>query len=132
MERSPMNNRLLTVAALLTALCGSARAAETATPAPQLTPDQTQFFEGKIRPLLTANCYKCHSAEQGKAKGGLTLDTREALLKGGENGPILIPGDPAKSKLITAVTYADPDLQMPPKGENLTEKEIPDLTAWIK
>jgi cytochrome c553 len=128
-----MNNRLLlTIAALLTALCGSARAAETATLAPQLTPDQTQFFEGKIRPLLTANCYKCHSAEQGKAKGGLTLDTREGLLKGGENGPILIPGDPAKSKLITAVTYNDPDLQMPPKGEKLSEKEIADLTAWIK
>src|SRR4051794_36584115 len=53
-------------------------------PAPQLTKAQTDFFEGKIRPLLTAKCYKCHSVTEGKSKGGLILDTREGLLKGGE------------------------------------------------
>ncbi|MDB5319861.1 MAG: hypothetical protein JWN40_1492 [Phycisphaerales bacterium] len=141
-----MNNRFLATAAIIAAACGINWAAAPVTPtkapeapalavaaaAPQLTTEQTQFFEGKIRPLLTANCYKCHSAEQGKAKGGLTLDTREGLLKGGDNGSIFVPGDPAKSKLITAVSYADADLQMPPKGEKLGEKEIADLTAWVK
>src|SRR3954451_3157619 len=128
-----MNNRFLATAAIITAACGitwaaQPPAAENKAPAapaavsPVLTPEQTKFFEGKIRPLLTANCYKCHSAEQGKAKGGLTLDTRDGLLKGGENGSIIVPGDPAKSKLITAVSYADSDLQMPPKGEKLGEK----------
>jgi len=57
------------------AMAGSALAAEP-------TPEQAQFFEGKIRPILADKCYKCHSAETGKSKGGLTLDTREGLLKG--------------------------------------------------
>ena len=73
------------------------------------------------------NCYKCHSVEQGKAKGGLTLDTREGLLKGGDNGAGVVPGDPEKSLLIKAVSYNDPDLQMPPKGEKLTTQQIADL-----
>jgi hypothetical protein len=91
-----------------------------------------KFFESKVRPILVSACYKCHSVEEHKSKGGLTLDTRVGLLKGGEGGTVLVPGDPAKSKLIMAVGYNDPDLQMPPKGEKLGDKEIADLTAWVK
>ncbi len=94
--------------------------------------EQAEFFESKIRPILTENCYKCHSAEKGKAKGDLTLDTREGLLKGGENGKVVVPGDPAKSPLVTAITYLDKDLQMPPKGEKLTDPQIALLTEWVK
>ena len=61
-----------------------------------------------------------------------SLDTREGLLKGGDNGPALIPGNPAKSKLIVAINYNDADLQMPPKGEKLNPNEIADLTTWVK
>src|SRR5437588_662800 len=61
---------------------------------PALTKQQLDFFETKIRPVLAANCYRCHSIESGKAKGDLTLDTREGWQKGGENGPVIIPGDP--------------------------------------
>jgi hypothetical protein len=82
------------------------------------TREQTEFFENKIRPILKENCYKCHSVEEGKSKGGLTLDTKMGFQKGGENGAIVVPGDLAKSPLITAVTYLDKDLQMPPKGRN--------------
>ena len=71
--------------------------------------------------MLANNCYKCHSAEAEKVKGGLLLDTREALLKGGDTGPAIVPGDPEKSLLIKAVRYTDPDLQMPPKGEKLSD-----------
>src|SRR4029078_8704227 len=72
---------------------------------------QLEFFEKKIRPLLAEDCYKCHSAESGKSKGGLTLDTREAMLRGGKDGEILKPGDPAASRMLLAVSYEDPDLQ---------------------
>lgn len=100
--------------------------------APVLTAEQTQFFEKNVRPILASACYKCHSIEQNKAKAGLVLDTRDGMLKGGENGSILVPGDPAKSRFIQAITYADPDLQMPPKGEKLSDKEIAILTEWVK
>src|SRR4051812_347746 len=98
----------------------------------EITPEQKDFFEGKVRPLLSEKCYKCHSIEQNKAKGGLALDTREALLKGGDSGPGVKPGNPEGSLLIKAISYKDADLQMPPKGEKLSDKEIADLTAWVK
>ena len=109
-----------------------ASAAALSAAAPPLTPAQTQFFETKIRPLLTKNCYKCHSADSLKLKGELRLDTRDGLLKGGATGPAIVPGDPEKSLLIKAVRYTDPDLQMPPKGDRLSVDQINDLVAWVK
>ena len=85
---------------------------------PAISREQSKFFESKIRPILTANCYSCHSAEAGKAKGKLVLDTRDGWLKGGEHGAEIVPGDPAKSRLIVAVSYKDEDLQMPPKSKS--------------
>ncbi|HMJ66395.1 MAG TPA: PSD1 and planctomycete cytochrome C domain-containing protein, partial [Candidatus Binatia bacterium] len=93
---------------------------------------QIDFFENKIRPLLANNCYKCHSQNAEKVKGGLLLDTRDAVLAGGNTGPAIVPGNPDKSLLIQAVRYTNPDLQMPPKGEKLTEAQVADLVAWIK
>ena len=78
------------------------------------------------------NCYKCHSPAKGKIKGGLELDWKGGWEKGGENGPVIVPGDPEKSRLIKAVRYIDPDLQMPPKGDKLSEAQINDLVAWVK
>ena len=97
-----------------------------------LSPAATQFFEGKIRPILANNCYQCHSAQAEKVKGGLLLDSREGCLKGGESGPAIVPGDPENSRLIKAVRYTDPDLQMPPKNKKLSDEQIADLTAWVK
>ena len=96
------------------------------------TKEQAEFFEAKIRPVLSENCYRCHSAEGGKNKGGLTLDSRDGMIKGGESGAAVVPGDPGKSVLIKAIGYLDPDLQMPPKGEKLSAEHIADLTAWVK
>ncbi|MDQ3624354.1 MAG: PSD1 and planctomycete cytochrome C domain-containing protein [Verrucomicrobiota bacterium] len=95
-------------------------------------PKKLEFFETKVRPILEGNCYKCHSLEQNKAKGGLTMDTREALLKGSDNGAVIVPGQPEKSLLIKAISYTDPDLQMPPEGEKLSAQQIADLTQWVK
>ena len=91
-----------------------------------------QFFETKIRPLLAEKCYKCHSQQSDKVRGGLLLDTREATVAGGNTGPAVVPGKPDESLLIQAVRYKDEDLQMPPKGEKLSDQEIADLTEWVR
>ena len=97
------------------------------------TPEAIEFFEKKIRPVLVSRCYECHSSASKKLKGGLLLDSREGLLKGGDSGPALVVGDAAKSLLIKAVQQTDPDLQMPPKPqEKLSAAQIADLEAWIK
>jgi hypothetical protein len=88
-----------------------------------------EFFEKKIRPVLIEHCFKCHTGQ--KVKGGLRLDSRAAILKGGDNGAALVPGDPVKSRLLVAVSYKDVDLQMPPKAK-LPDGVIADLTAWVK
>ncbi len=94
------------------------------------TPEQLSFFENKIRPIVVERCYECHSAGK-KQKGGLALDTKEGVLKGGDTGPALVTGDPAKSLLIQAVKWTDKDLQMPPKKQ-LGDDQIAALEEWIK
>jgi len=95
------------------------------------TKQQLDFFEAKIRPVLVANCYKCHSHEAPKLKGGLSVEFREPLLTGGENGPAIVPGDPEKSLLIKAIRYTDADLQMPPKDKKLPDDQIADFAKWV-
>src|SRR5262245_59787821 len=73
--------------------------------------DAEQFFESKVRPVLANNCYTCHTGAQS---GGLRLDSREAILKGGKSGPAVVPGDPEHSLLIQAISYTHPRLKMPP------------------
>src|SRR3954453_10287042 len=89
------------------------------------------FFESKIQPVLVEYCYKCHSAQSEKLKGGLHLDTRDGLLKGGDTGPAIVPGDPNKSLLIRALQYKDETLQMPPK-KRLPDEIVNDFVAWVK
>lgn len=89
------------------------------------------FFEKKIRPLLANHCYECHSLAAKKKKGGLTLDTRGGLRKGGASGPVLVAGDPEKSRIILAVRHTDEELKMPPK-QKLADAQIADLVAWVK
>ena len=98
--------------------------------APVLTADELKFFESKIRPILIANCYGCHSVSGGKSKGGLRLDTRDAMLRGGKSGPTIVAGDLDSSLLIRAVRYDDPETSMPPDGA-LKADEIKLLEQWI-
>jgi hypothetical protein len=90
-----------------------------------------QFFEAKIRPILVEQCYGCHSTQAKKLKAGLYLDSQQGAFKGGESGVAFVPGSPEKSRLIEAVGYKNVDLQMPPK-DKLTDRQIADLTAWVK
>ena len=88
-----------------------------------------EFFEKKVRPLLFENCFGCHGEKTRKAN--LRLDSRAAILKGGDRGAVILPGDPEKSLLVQAIGYQDPGLQMPPKGR-LPEEARAILTEWVK
>jgi mono/diheme cytochrome c family protein len=91
--------------------------------------DSREFFEKRIRPILASKCYACHTTSK---LGGLRLDSREALLAGGESGPAIVPGKPEESLLIRAVTQADSRIRMPKAGGRLTDQEIADLRSWVQ
>jgi cytochrome c553 len=114
---------------LCATLAGSTLAG--AAPGGDASQAEAAFFESKVRPILSTHCYSCHSAQAQKVKGGLLLDSREALLKGGDSGPAILPGQPDKSRLIQAVRWASKDLQMPQKAK-LPDAAISDLAAWVK
>lgn len=95
------------------------------------TPEQVEFFETRIRPVLAQECYECHS-ESGKRKGGLLLDSRPGWQEGGDSGPALVPGDPAASLLIQSIRHAHADLQMPKNGAKLDEAILADFERWVR
>src|SRR5437763_13962426 len=94
------------------------------------TPEHTAFFEKSIRPVLVKECYSCHATTAEKIRGGLTLDTREGIRKGGDTGPAVVPGDVKKSLLIQALRHAQDDLKMPPK-KKLADDVLADFEKWI-
>ncbi len=96
----------------------------------QPSAEQVAFFEKKIRPVLIDQCAKCHSSTSEKLKGGLVLDTRDGLRKGGDSGPSIAPGSPERSLLIKALRFTDNSMQMPPKGK-LPDDVIADFEAWV-
>jgi hypothetical protein len=89
------------------------------------------FFEKQIRPALVEHCYKCHSAAAKKLGGGLLLDSRDGVRRGGESGKAIEPGRPEDSLLIKAVRYSDDSIKMPPKGK-LPASVVADLEAWVR
>lgn len=97
--------------------------------AAESTAEDIAFFEKKIRPVLVEHCYKCHSASSEKVKGGLLLDTREGIRKGGESGHAVVPGNLKGSLLISALKHDD--FEMPPK-RMLPAAVVADFEKWIR
>ena len=89
---------------------------------------QADVFAKDAQPILEKNCYSCHT---DKMRGGLRLDSREAMLKGGGSGPALVPGNPEASPLYKAISYKNEDLKMPPKGP-LSSDDVATIAKWIK
>ncbi len=117
--------RLLTVVLLCLSLPSLA-----APPANASDPQRgVEFFEKHIRPLLAGRCYKCHGPKKQEAE--LRLDQREGILAGGDSGAVILPGRPKSSRLIEAVEYRNPDLQMPP-DKKLSDLQIANLKRWIE
>ena len=103
--------------------CGAARAGALS--------DGNEFFEQRIRPVLVEQCYQCHSTQAQKVKGDLLLDSKAGALKGGKDGPVIVAGEPDKSRLIEAIGWTNKGLKMPPK-HRLTDEQVADFVAWVK
>ncbi len=88
----------------------------------------TEFFLTRVKPVLEAKCFACHTT---KPKGGLQLDSKLGLEKGGRSGPVIVPGQPSKSLLIQAVSYEHATLKMPPTGA-LSKEAVADLSKWVE
>jgi len=93
------------------------------------SPEQLEFFEKKIRPVLVRECYECHAAGSKQVKGGLLLDTRDAMMRGGDSGPAIVPGNAKESTLIAALKQES--FEMPPKGK-LSDEVIADFVRWVE
>jgi hypothetical protein len=120
-------NTTFTAVSLATLLLiGNPAAAEEAV---QGTPQQVEFFEKKIRPVLVTHCYECHSGESKTLRGGLFVDSRAGLLEGGDSGASIVPGKPDESLLIEALKYES--YEMPPK-QKLSAEIIADFEKWIE
>ncbi|WP_050769343.1 PSD1 and planctomycete cytochrome C domain-containing protein [Blastopirellula marina] len=96
----------------------------------KFSPEQIQFFEAKVAPLLTKHCSECHSAESRKLEGGLILDNRASILAGGDSGAAVEPGNVEDSLFIQAVRYGEFSYQMPPKAK-LADEEIAIFEKWV-
>jgi hypothetical protein len=90
-----------------------------------------ELFETHVRPVLAERCFECHSQTAKDLGGGLRLDSAAGLIKGGDSGPIVIPGQPDESPLVKAIRYSDPLLQMPPDGK-LPQSTIDGIVEWIR
>jgi hypothetical protein len=117
------------VGLLAGALAAIALALDSTRAADKPDPAGVEFFEKKIRPVLIEHCYSCHSTEAKKQKGGLLLDSKAGILKGGDSGAVLVPGKPSESLLIKAIRQLD-GLKMPPKSK-LSDAAIADLEKWV-
>lgn len=95
------------------------------------TPQQIEFFESKIRPILAQECYDCHSTAT-KKKGGLLLDSRAGWQAGGDTGDTIKPGDPQNSLLFQTLRHEHEDLKMPKNGAKLDDKVLADFEQWIR
>ncbi len=98
-------------------------------PAPEFSTEAIEFFELNVRPLLVEHCYECHSADASELQAGLRLDSRAAMLDGGDSGSAMVPHQPEESLLIDAVRYQT--FEMPPAGK-LSDQEIAQLVRWME
>jgi hypothetical protein len=123
---APARERIARALLVIALLCGLSRPALPARAAPD--PDPADFFEKEVRPVLLGICARCHGHQ--KQRGGLRLDSREAIIKGGESGPGVVPGQPGASLLIAAIGRQG-ELKMPP-DEPLGPRQVAALHRWVE
>jgi mono/diheme cytochrome c family protein len=95
-------------------------------------PGSVEFYQQKVKPIFDANCARCHGGLNHR--GGLNMDTRAGLLKGGHDGAVLVPGNPEQSLLIKLIRHEGPandPMPMPPRGK-ISDADIATVTAWVK
>lgn len=92
-----------------------------------------EFYTTQVQPIFRANCYRCHGGFNHR--GGLNIQTRAGMLKGGHDGTVLIPGDPANSLIVRLIRHEGPakdPMPMPPKSPKLSDADIAIVTRWVK
>jgi cytochrome c len=92
-----------------------------------------EYFTTRVKPIFDANCARCH--EGLNRRGGLSLDTRASMLKGGHDGSVIVPGDPTKSLIVRLIRHegpADDPMPMPPKRPKLSDEDIAVVEKWVK
>ena len=92
-----------------------------------------EFYTTHVKPVFDANCARCHL--NGNHRGGLNMDTRGGMLKGGHDGSVLVPGDPSKSLLVRLIRHegpADDPMPMPPNKPKISDADIATVTEWVK
>src|SRR5687767_2933280 len=94
-----------------------------------ITPQETEFFEKKVRPILAEQCYSCHGPE--KQKAALRVDSRAAILKGTDEGPVIVPGKPEESDFIKSLRHTG-NSKMPEKADKLTDAQIAAMAEWVR
>ncbi len=131
MDLTSLRLRLALIAAVVVCAGLTAPAQTPGGSATALPPAATHTidFAREIQPILQVSCVRCHA--RGRKRGGFSIETRELLLTGGDNGPAVVPGDSASSELIALVAALDPDMVMPQKGSRLTREQVGLLRAWI-
>ena len=112
---TPFNSRRLSllIALSVAALIAWPREWADSQESPTFDAASVEFFQTKVKPLLEARCFECHGPDTKVLKGGLSLASRAAILRGGDSGAAIIPGKPAESLLVKAINYVD--FEMPPK-----------------
>ena len=92
-----------------------------------------EFYTTQVRPIFQKHCYRCHGGFNHR--GGLNIGTRAGMLKGGHDGTVLVPGDPAKSLIVRLIRHEGPandPMAMPPKSSKLSDADIAIVTRWVK
>jgi cytochrome c len=92
-----------------------------------------EFYTSKVQPIFQANCYRCHGGMNHR--GGLNIQTRAGMMKGGHDGQVLVPGDPAKSLLVRLIRHEGPandPMPMPPKLPKISDEDIATVERWVK
>jgi cytochrome c len=92
-----------------------------------------QFYTNRVQPIFQANCYRCHGGMNHR--GGLNIQTRAGMMKGGHDGQVLVPGDPAKSLLVQLIRHEGPandPMPMPPKSAKISDEDIATVERWVR
>ena len=95
--------------------------------------NKSAFYTEKVKPILEENCYKCHGGMNHR--GGLNFQTKAGMMKGGRDGAVVVPDDPAASLLVKLMRHEGPPNDprpMPPRGPKLSDADIAIVTQWVK
>jgi cytochrome c len=128
-----MKRTLVALEVAIVALMGWSLRVATVQAAGQNEAAKTEFYTTKVQPIFQANCYRCHGGMNHR--GGLNIQTRAGMLKGGHDGTVLVPGDPTKSLLVRLIRHEGPPkdpMPMPPKQPKLSDADIATVEQWVR